>query len=83
MHSSKMRTGRSLPYGGGGYRLLFTVVGFSVHGGGLCLGGLCLGGGLCQGDPLPLVDRQTPVKILPFPKLRLRVVNIPYAVATG
>ena len=32
MYSSKMRTGRSLPYGGGGYRLLFTVGGVSVWG---------------------------------------------------
>ena len=25
-------------------------------------------------DPRPLVDRQTPVKILPYPELRLRAV---------
>ena len=40
-------------------------------------GDLCLGGGLYQGDPLhspPPVDRKTPVKILPCPKLRLRAV---------
>ena len=47
-----------------------------------CTGGLCPGGGLCprvasvQGGlcPSPL-DRQTPVKILPCPKLRLQVVT--------
>ena len=71
MHSSKMRTGRSLPYGGGGYRLLYTVGG-SLSG----------AGGSLRETPSP-VDRQTPVKILPFPKLRLRVVNILDAVATG
>ena len=35
-----------------------------------------VGVGLCQGDLLPPVDRQTPVKILPCPKLRLWMVNV-------
>ena len=52
--------------------------------GGVCLGGVCLGGvfqeGVFQGSVcLGVVchtpmDRQMPVKILPCPKLRLRVV---------
>ena len=37
-------------------------------------GGLCPGGILCQGDPSPM-DRQTPVKVLPCLKLRLRAVK--------
>ena len=45
----------------------------------LCLGGLCTGRSLSRDtpldtDPLPPPDRQAPVKILPCPKLRLRVV---------
>ena len=59
-------------------------------GGGLCQGrslsgGLCPGegvsvqrgvcqGSFCQGDPLHPVDRQTPVKISPCPKLHLLAV---------
>ena len=53
--------------------------GVSVQGGlsgDLCLGGLCPGGSLSREEPPPSppVDRQTPVKILPCPKLRLRAV---------
>ena len=45
------------------------------------IGGLCLAGDLCpgilfQGDPTPHCDRQTPVKLLPFPKLRLRDIKM-------
>ena len=64
--SSRIRTAHSLPQGG------------SLSGGFLS-GDLCPVGGLFQGDPLPTVDRQTPVKIdlLPWrPKLRLRAVKL-------
>ena len=37
-------------------------------------GSLSRGDGLFHRDPLPPVDRQTPVKILPCPKLRLGAV---------
>ena len=49
----------------------------SVCPGGVWLGGVCLGGA-CPGGclPHPPVDRQTPVKILPCPTLRLRAVKI-------
>ena len=40
----------------------------------VCRGGVFVQGGLCQGDPLLPVDRQKPVKMLPWPKLRLRAV---------
>ena len=43
--------------------------------GGLCAGGLCLGG-VDDRDPLPSLVRQTPVKTLPCPKRRLRMVKI-------
>ena len=44
---------------------------------GLCLVSVSSGGCLCQGDPnfTSPVDRQTPVKILPCPKLRLQAGN--------
>ena len=51
------------------YRLLFSVQ-WS-----LCLGGGSLSRGVSVGGSPP-VDRQTPVKILPYPKLRLGVVKI-------
>ena len=35
-----------------------------------------VGGGVSATNPLQPVDRQTPVKILPCSKLRLRAVNI-------
>ena len=64
MHSSRMRTARLLAVSGGG---------------GLHPGGSASMGGLPRGEvgqtPLPPVDRQTPVKTLPCPKLRLRVVK--------
>ena len=57
--------------------------------GGLCSGVLCTGGlspgglyprgSLSRGvkeTPSPTVDRQTPVKLLPCPKLRLRALKI-------
>ena len=64
MHSSRIRTAGSLPYRGGGSQ--------------------SKGRGLFQGDPpppdrdpLPLwTERQTRVKTLPCPKLRLRAVTI-------
>ena len=54
--------------------------GESLSGGCLSPGGslsreVSVQGGLCQGIPFP-VDRKTPVKLLPCPKLRLRMVNI-------
>ena len=52
---------------------LYRTVGRSLSRGGLCQGGVSVQGGLCQGDPLP-PSGQTPVKILPCPKLRLRTV---------
>ena len=51
-HSSRMRTGRCLPYGRG----------------------LCPRGSLSGRPPSTPVDRQTRVKFLPCPKLRLRAV---------
>ena len=50
-------------------------------GGRLCQGVSVPGGSLCvlvscQGDPLPSVNRQTPVTIVPYPILRLRAVII-------
>ena len=55
MHSSRMRTARSLPYGWRGGSLSRGVSGESLFSGSLCLvGGLCLGGlrlgGLCPGE---------------------------------
>ena len=77
MHSSRMRTARSLPYGG-----VPVQEGVSVQGG-LCPGGLCPGGSLSRGvsvreTPSRAVDRQTPLKILPCPKPRLRAVTKSY-----
>ena len=48
---------------------------------GLCPGGLYPRGSLSRGvsvkeTPSPTVDRQTPVKLLPCPKLRLRALKI-------
>ena len=71
MHSSSMRTAA-----------VYCTGGVSVQEG-LCPEGLCPGGslsrgslsrGLCEDTPSPSVDRQTPVKILPCSKLRLRTV---------
>ena len=107
MHSSRMRTDRSLPYGGYLSRgclcpgVSLSSVGSLYPGGvfvqegeflsrGLCpgvsvqgvsvQGGLCPGtsvsGGSLSGRPPPPVDRQTPMKILPCPKLRLGAVII-------
>ena len=82
MHSSRMRTGRSLTVccsllpGGPGLGGCL-VWGALVWGGAWSGGwGVCSGGGLLPGGasqhalrqtPLPPVDRQTPVKILPWP----------------
>ena len=73
MHSSRMRTARFLPYGGSLSRA--SVQGGLCHGGGLCPGGW--GGVSVMKTPSPLwtVDRQTPVKISPCPKLRLWAVK--------
>ena len=68
MHSSRMRMPAHLPYPGG-----------CACRGRACLGG-CMEGGLrarrhaCPRTPP--VDKHMPVKILPCPKLRLRVVTI-------
>ena len=81
MHSSRMRTARSLPYGG------VCVQRGSVSREGLCPERVCVQGGpdqgaVCErgalylGDPPPPVDRQTPLKLLPCPKLRLQAVII-------
>ena len=78
-----MRTARSLPYGGvsvhGGIcsgRVSIQGWG-SVSRGGSRLGGLCPREVSVQGGSIretPPVDRQTPAKILPLPKLRLRAI---------
>ena len=47
----------------------------SLSRGSLSRGGLCAEGVSVRETPPP-VDRQTPVKLLPCPKLRLWVVNI-------
>ena len=71
MHSSRMRTSRpltvcwSLLPGG-----VSALVGDVCSGGGLAWRGLAQGGYIpvcTEADPLPPVDRQTPVKILPWP----------------
>ena len=90
--SSRMRTARSWPYGGG--LCLRGVSGGGVFvQGGLCPGGLCPRGPLSRGrlcprgvsvlgglpdrdPPPPWTEWQTGVKILPCPKLRLRAINM-------
>ena len=67
--------------------------GVSIQGGGLYPGrgslsrGVSIhGGSLPRGVSFrktPSVDRQTPVKMLPCPKLRLRAVNIPTILTTN
>ena len=65
MHSSRMRTARSLPYGGRSLSARWSLsTGVSLYG---------------EGVPVretlsPTPDRQTTVKILPWTKLRLQAV---------
>ena len=89
MHSSRMRTACSIPYRGclsrGGSLSRGSLSRVSVQG--LCLGGLFPGRSLSRGSlsrgisvkeiPLPRLplDRQTHVKMLPYPKLRLWAVK--------
>ena len=74
MHSSRICTIRSLPYGG--LCSGVSAQGVSVQGG-LCPGG-SLSGGVCVRENQFPVDRQTPVKILPCLKFRLQTVTIGY-----
>ena len=71
MHSSRMHTDHSLSWGGlcprgirGGVSVQEgSLSGGSLSRGCLCTGGVCPGGyvqrDVCQGDPLPLVNRMT------------------------
>ena len=68
MHSSRMSTARSLPYGG------ISVQGVYVWGC-LCPRGSLSRGGLCPGRPPPPCGQTDAVQILPCPKLRLRAVK--------
>ena len=80
------KTWNKNPFQKDAYRPLFTIQGER----GLCPGGVSLqgvrrslSGGLCPGGSLsrgslsgkPPMDRQTPVKLLPCPKLRLRALT--------
>ena len=56
MHSSRMRTARSLAYWGSLSRAVSVKRGVSVEGG-LCRGGSLSRGGTCQGDP-PWTERR-------------------------
>ena len=70
--------GRSLSRGGSLYK------GVSVQGGSLSKGFSSVQGGLYTGvsvREIPHVDRLMPVKILPCPKLRLRVVIKQYLIS--